>query len=44
MTFLLPVLSDYLPCYMDIEGRKNFPASMNLNDVSLLGYVKANVE
>ena len=51
MTFLLPVLSDYLPCYRDaqsirmgIEEGQSFLVSINLSDVSLLGYVKADME
>lgn len=51
MTFLLPVLSDDLPCSMDaqstrmdIERGQSFLVSINLNDVSLLGHVKADME
>lgn len=48
----LPVLSSYLPCYMDAQSARvditdrggSFPVSMKLNDISLLGYVKLDME
>lgn len=49
--FPLPVLSNYLPYYMDsqskqvdTDARKGFPVSIKLNDVSLLRYMKPDTE